>query len=74
MYGLPITQAQAEMLDLLRRGYRCRVASQKLGISISAGEDRIKRAKRLMECDSIPQVVAEFAVARALGKTPIAET
>jgi len=65
---LNLTAAQAEMLNLLRLGYSCQAASAKLGISDNTGQDRIKRARKNLECETIYQAVAEFAVAKALEK------
>lgn len=56
------------MLNLLRLGYSCRTASARLGISWNTGQDRIRRARKNLECETVTQAVAEYAVAKALEK------
>ena len=68
MYIPPtLTEVEAEIVNLLRLGYTCRAACTMLGISINTGKNRIARARKRMDCETNLQLVAEYAVLRAVA-------
>lgn len=60
---------EVEILDLLCRGYNQKQISTKLGVvNHQIVRDRLRCARERMDCTTNEQMVAEFAVARALKK------
>ncbi len=63
-----LTPHEEAIIDLLRLGYRQKLVGVKLNLRMDAIQSALSRARAVMECETTYQLIAEFAVARALAK------
>ena len=63
-----MTPREIEVVGLLCRGYTYPQIAERLKMTTDCARDTIKRARRAAECETVYQLVAEFAAKREKSK------